>query len=92
VLRREKNGRGGKTVTVVEGVKLSPSALESVARTLRHALGCGASVAGATIVVQGDMAARLEPWLWARGVPQVIVGSGEPDLSLEIGPGNLCYS
>jgi len=75
VLRRERKGRGGKTVTVVEGAKLPPSGLGALARELRRALGCGASVEGATIVVQGDVAARIEPWLRARGVPQVVVGS-----------------
>ena len=75
VLRRERKGRGGKTVTVVEGVKLPPSGLEGLARALRRALGCGASVEGATIVVQGDMLVRIEPWLLEHGVPRVVVGS-----------------
>jgi translation initiation factor 1 len=75
VLRREKKGRGGKTATVVEGIKRPPSALERIARDLRHALGCGASVEDDTIVVQGDMAARIEPWLVARGAKKVVIGN-----------------
>jgi translation initiation factor 1 len=75
VLRREKKGRGGKTATVVEGIKRPPSALERIARDLRQALGCGASVEGDTIVVQGDMAARIEPWLVARGAKKVVIGN-----------------
>jgi translation initiation factor 1 len=75
VLRREKKGRGGKTATLVEGIKRPPSALERIARDLRKALGCGASVEGDTIVVQGDMAARIEPWLVARGAKKVVIGN-----------------
>ena len=75
VVRRERKGRGGKTATVIEGIKLPPSGLERIAREVRRALGCGASVDGPTIVVQGDMAARLEPWLLARGAKKVVVGS-----------------
>jgi translation initiation factor 1 len=75
VVRREKKGRGGKVATVVEGIKRPPSALERIARDLKRALGCGASIEGDTIVVQGDMAARIEPWLLARGAKKVVVGN-----------------
>ena len=75
VLRREKKGRGGKTATVVEGLRLPPSALERIARDLKRALGCGATIEGDTIVVQGDMAARIEPWLVARGAKKVVIGN-----------------
>jgi translation initiation factor 1 len=75
VLRREKKGRGGKVATVVEGIKRPPSALERIARDLRKALGCGASVEGDTVVVQGDMAARIEPWLVGRGAKKVVIGN-----------------
>ncbi len=75
VLRREKKGRGGKTATVVEGIRVAPSALERIARELRRALGCGAAVEGGTIVVQGDMSARIEPWLSARGAKKIVIGN-----------------
>ena len=75
VLRREKKGRGGKTATVIEGLRLPPSALDRIARDLKRALGCGATTEGNTIVVQGDMAARIAPWLAARGAKKVIVGN-----------------
>ena len=75
VLRRERKGRGGRTATVVEGLTLPPSALERIARELKRGLGCGASIEGNTIVVQGDMAARIEAWLVARGAPKVVIGT-----------------
>ncbi len=75
VLRREKKGRGGKTATVIEGLPLPPSALERIARELKRALGCGATTDRRVIVVQGDMADRIAPWLEARGARRVIVGN-----------------
>lgn len=75
VVRREKKGRGGKVATVIEGIKRPPSALERIARELKRALGCGASIEGDTIVVQGDMAGRIEPWLLALGAKKVVVGN-----------------
>ena len=75
VLRREKKGRGGKTATVVDGVKLPPSGLERIARDLKRALGCGATIENGAIVVQGDMSARIAPWLAARGAKKVVVGN-----------------
>jgi translation initiation factor 1 len=75
VLRREKKRRGGRTATIVEGLMLPPSALERIARELRRALGCGAHVDHNAIVVQGDVATRLAPWLTARGAKRVVVGN-----------------
>lgn len=75
VVRRERKGRGGKTATVVEGLKLPPSGLERVARELKRALGCGASIEGGAVVLQGDLAERVAPWLAGRGARRVVVGS-----------------
>jgi translation initiation factor 1 len=75
VVRRERKGRGGKTATVVEGIRVSPSALERIARELRRALGCGASVEEGRLVVQGDLVARVERWLVEHGAPKVVVGN-----------------
>jgi translation initiation factor 1 len=75
VVRRERKGRGGKTATVVEGIRVSPSALERIAREMRRALGCGASVDEGCIVVQGDLVTRVERWLLEHGAPKVVVGN-----------------
>ena len=73
VLRRERKGHGGKTVTVVEG--LPPEALAAACKALKTALGCGAVVDGATVVVQGDQVERGAAFLTARGARQVVRGN-----------------
>lgn len=72
VLRRERKGRGGKTVTVVEGVPV-PLA-EGLACALRKGLGCGSRVEEGAVVLQGDQVERSAAWFTARGVKKVIRG------------------
>src|SRR5262245_1927429 len=68
VVRMERKGRGGKEVTVVDKLGLGPAALEAWCRDLKQALGCGGSVDGEQIVLQGDLRARVPAVLTARGV------------------------
>lgn len=75
VLRREKKGRGGKTVTVIAGLGWRPRQLEDLARALRKAFGCGSSVEGDTVLLQGDMTERTQRWLTDRGARQVVIGN-----------------
>ena len=59
VVRMERTGRGGKEVTVVDHLDLSPSDREKWLKALKAALGCGGVVEGATLVLQGYHRARL---------------------------------
>lgn len=75
VVCRERKGHGGKTVTVIDGLELAPARLETLARALRIALGCGSRVDGGRVVVQGDLAAAVEAWLRRHGARRVVVGN-----------------
>jgi translation initiation factor 1 len=67
VLRLEKKGRGGKTVTVVAGLPRNAAFLASLASELKRACGTGGTAAEGTIEIQGDQRERLRPLLSARG-------------------------
>ena len=72
-LRREKKGRGGKTVTRVIGL---PSArLEEFCQRMKKGLGCGAKVEGDDVVLLGALTERGAEWLRAEGARQVIIGN-----------------
>ena len=73
VVRMERAGRGGRTVTVVEKLALRPADLEAWLSDLKRALGCGGVVEGDALVLQGDARERVGPWLAARGVRKVTV-------------------
>lgn len=66
-LRIEKQGRGGKIVTVVEGFTREKRLLDALASELKRKLGCGGSFAGSRICLQGDIRERLRPLLLAKG-------------------------
>ncbi len=75
VVRREKKGRGGKTVTLVSGLAMPASEMERIARALRKALGCGSTVEAAEIVLQGDSRQRAYDWLQAHGAAKIVLGN-----------------
>jgi translation initiation factor 1 len=74
VVRMERKQRGGKEVTVVEKLGLTPDELARWCRELKQALGCGGTTEGDTIVLQGDLRTRLPALLEGRGVGRVTVG------------------
>jgi len=69
VLRRETAHRGGKTVIVVDdfATHLPVSVIERIAKKLRAACGCGGTVRGRVVEVQGDQAPRIRALLEAEG-------------------------
>ncbi len=74
VVRTEKKGHGGKTVTVVQGVL--PNAGDEITSALKKSLGCGARVDDdGDIVVQGDLLERVIAFFQAQGAPKIVRGS-----------------
>jgi translation initiation factor 1 len=73
VVRMERAGRGGRTVTVVEKLELRAVELEAWLSELKRALGCGGVVEGTALVLQGDTRERVGEWLERRGVKKVTV-------------------
>ena len=73
VLRRERKGRGGKTVTCLSGVE--PVRREEIAKQMKKALGCGATLEGDEIVLLGSLVDRAADWLEAQGATQVVRGN-----------------
>jgi translation initiation factor 1 len=67
-LRIEKKGRGGKTVTVLDGLPKNEDFLEGLGKELKKALGTGGSVVGATIELQGEWRERLRALLPSKRI------------------------
>ena len=59
IVRLERAGRGGKSVTLVEGIPAHPEGLASLLKTLKMRLGVGGTVAGRALELQGDLRDRL---------------------------------
>jgi translation initiation factor 1 len=69
ILRKETAQRGGKTVIVVHdfATHLPSSVIEKTAKLLRQQCGCGGTVKGRTIEIQGDQAGRIRAALEREG-------------------------
>jgi translation initiation factor 1 len=74
VLRLARKGRAGKEVTCVELRDLSSAELLEWLKELKQRLGCGGSLDGDTLVLQGDQRQRLRTFLLERGVKSLSVG------------------
>jgi len=73
-VQRESKGRKGKTVTVITGLPLSRPELQALAKSLKGLCGCGGTIKGGVIEIQGDHRDRLLKALQDRGFTAKIAG------------------
>ncbi|MBK9363889.1 MAG: translation initiation factor Sui1 [Rubrivivax sp.] len=64
---RERQGRGGKTVTVVRGLPLADAELQALGKQLRAACGSGGTARDGTLEIQGDHRERVLALLQQQG-------------------------
>ena len=69
-VRMEKNGRGGKTVTIVAVFVGGEADLKELGKWLKGRLGVGGSVKDGEIIVQGDFKSRVIELLKSDGYTQ----------------------
>ena len=74
VVRMERAGRRGKEVTVIEQLELPVEQRDVWLKELKASLGCGGSIEGVALVLQGDHRERCAKWLAKKGVKRVSVG------------------
>jgi translation initiation factor 1 len=66
-LRMEKKGRGGKTVTVVDGLPQNAAFLKALSQELKRACGTGGAVLDGGVELQGDLRERVRDVLLKKG-------------------------
>ncbi|MCS6814836.1 MAG: translation initiation factor [Cyanobacteria bacterium] len=66
-IRVERKGRGGKTVSVIEGLQLPSASLAILLKQLKSHCGSGGTAKDGTIELQGDHRQKLALWLEQRG-------------------------
>lgn len=69
-VRIEKNGRGGKTVTIVSGFVGCEDDLKELGKVLKSKCGVGGSAKDGEVLVQGDFRQRVIEILRAMGYSQ----------------------
>jgi translation initiation factor 1 len=75
-IRREKTGRGGKTVTTIRGIpsELGKDNKEKLLKRMKNTLGTGGTWAGLDMELQGDRRAEVVEWMKAMGFRPVLAG------------------
>jgi len=73
-LHRESKGRGGKTVTLVKNLTLSPKDMKSLAKKLKTACGSGGTVKDGLIEIQGEHREKIASALEKMGYKVKIAG------------------
>ena len=66
-LRVEKAGRGGKTVTVIDGLPRNSAFLKDLTKELKQACGTGGTSIDDGVELQGDQRDRVREYLRKKG-------------------------
>jgi translation initiation factor 1 len=73
-LKRITKGRKGKGVSTIEGLEMSPIELKALCSELKKQCGCGGSVKGFTLEIQGDVREKLKDILEKKGLKVKLAG------------------
>lgn len=66
-IRRESKGRGGKAVTVIEGIPEHPDKLKLICKQLKQRCGVGGALKGSQLEIQGDQRSTCKQQLETMG-------------------------
>ena len=73
-IQASRQGRKGKTVTLISGFEIQPASLTSLAKQLKAQCGTGGTAKDNTIEIQGDHCQKLTQALEKLGYPVKRVG------------------
>jgi translation initiation factor 1 len=73
-IRREKKGRGGKQVTVIMELQLTPKDMKALAKKLKKKCGSGGAIKDDNIEIQGDQREKVAEELQKMGYKTKFVG------------------
>jgi translation initiation factor 1 len=73
-LHRESKGRGGKGVTLLKGLVLSPEDLAALCKNIKQACGTGGTVKDGVIEIQGEQREKIAETLRKAGYKVKIAG------------------
>lgn len=72
----EKKGRGGKTVSIIKGIKGSETEIEDLLRSIKNHCGTGGSFKAEQLIIQGDQREKILDYLKKLGYHNVKKSGG----------------
>ena len=73
-IRRESKGRGGKTVSIIDGLPLQGTGLKALLKRLQASLGAGGAIKDGSLEIQGEHRDRLLQLLEKEGYKAKLSG------------------
>lgn len=73
-IKRERKGRGGKTVTIVSDIQLNNSDMKDLAKMLKQLCGSGGTIKDNQIEIQGDHRDKITDKLRRMGYKVKYIG------------------
>jgi len=73
-IRRESKGRGGKSVSVIDGLPFDEKGMKTMLKKLKGQLGTGGAVKNGCIEIQGDHREKLVLLLEQQGYKAKLAG------------------
>jgi translation initiation factor 1 len=73
-IRRESKGRGGKTVSIVDGLPLAEKEMKALLKKLKAQLGTGGVLKNGVLEIQGEHREKLIQILEKEGYPAKLSG------------------
>lgn len=73
-IKRITKGKKGKGVSAIEGLDLDAQGLKTLCSDLKKHCGCGGSVKGFEIEIQGDVREKLKLYLENKGMKVKLAG------------------
>lgn len=73
-IKRQTKGKKGKGVSIIEGLDLPSEELKQLCSQLKKMCGCGGSVKGHLIEIQGDARDKIKDYLEKQGMKVKIAG------------------
>jgi translation initiation factor 1 len=73
-LHRESKGRGGKAVTLIKNLTLTPTDMKALAKILKAVCGSGGTVKGSVIEIQGEHREKIATALEKLGYKVKVAG------------------
>lgn len=67
----EKKGRGGKSVSIVRGLKMTNAMMKDIEKALKSHCGVGGSQKNGEIIIQGDQRDKIIKYLEGRGAKNI---------------------